>query len=430
MASALAAPPALAQWPQWGGPSRNFTVDATGLAETWPENGPPRLWHRELGDGYSSVVVDDGMLFTLYRKEPAAAEEYVIALCAETGKTVWEYKYAAPVREQDVQHPGPHSTPLVIGDRLFAVGRNALLHCFEKKTGKLLWKQDLAAEFGAGVPNWGYASSPIAYENSVIVAINRLPEQPQQNGEGHESGDSRAENDESPVPYALVALGQDRGDTLWKIRGFDIGHSSPALLKIQGQHHLVLLAHGEAIGVDPADGKLLWQHAFSQNQGYVMTPILIGEDTLLCSAFEGSHALKLTEKDGKIMPEELWYDRKAILGQSTPVQSGDLVLGSRDGRVAFVVAIDVHTGKRLWIDRNFNWTTFLNLGDKLLLLDEEGRLALATPTADGLTIHTEYEIPEWRTYTCPTLAGTTLYLRDRRQIMALDLGARALARSD
>jgi hypothetical protein len=225
-------------------------------------------------------------------------------------------------------------------------------------------------------------------------------------------------------------LGQERGNTLWKIRGFDIGHSSPGLLHIQGQDQLVLLAAGEALAVDPADGKILWKHAFPQDQGYIMTPVLIGKDKLLCSAFEGGYALHLTAKDDKIVPEELWYNRKAILGQSTPIRSGDLALGSRDGRVAFVLAIDVHSGKRLWIDRSFNWTTFLNLGDKLLLLDEEGRLALATATRDGLTIHAEYEIPEWRTYTCPTLVGTTLYLRDRRQIMALDLSAVAMAKAE
>ena len=190
-----------------------------------------------------------------------------------------------------------------------------------------------------------------------------------------------------------------------------------------------MLAQGKAQAVDPTDGAILWQHPFSQDQGYIMTPILIGEDTLLCSAFEGGHALHLTQKDDKITPKELWYNRKAILGQSTPVQSGDLVLGSRDGRVAFVVAIDVHTGKRLWIDRGFNWTTFLKIDEKLLLLDEGGRLVLATATRDGLTIHAEYEIPEWRTYTCPTLVDTTLYLRDRRQIMALDLSATAMAKA-
>ena len=66
--AAFGTEPAAAQWPQWGGPNRDFTVETSGLADTWPEDGPARLWHRELGDGYSAIVYDDGLLYTMYRK--------------------------------------------------------------------------------------------------------------------------------------------------------------------------------------------------------------------------------------------------------------------------------------------------------------------------------------------------------------------------
>ena len=87
---------ALAQssdWAQWGGPHRNFKSETKGLATTWPATGPRRLWQRELGEGYSAIAVERGMLFTMYRK---GENEIVIALDAATGKTVWEYIYAAP----------------------------------------------------------------------------------------------------------------------------------------------------------------------------------------------------------------------------------------------------------------------------------------------------------------------------------------------
>ena len=47
-----------ADWTQWGGPQRNFVVDAKGLAESWPATGPKRLWSRELGEGHSEIVED------------------------------------------------------------------------------------------------------------------------------------------------------------------------------------------------------------------------------------------------------------------------------------------------------------------------------------------------------------------------------------
>jgi hypothetical protein len=75
---------ALAQssdWAQWGGPQRNFISDAKGLASTWPATGPRRLWQRALGEGYSAIAVERGMLFTMYRKDE---NEIVVALDAAT----------------------------------------------------------------------------------------------------------------------------------------------------------------------------------------------------------------------------------------------------------------------------------------------------------------------------------------------------------
>src|SRR6185503_11657257 len=138
---------ALAQdWAQWGGPHRNFISETKGLATTWPAAGPRRLWQRELGEGYSAIAVEHGMLFTMYRK---GDNEVAIAIDAATGKTVWEYSYAAPFSpEYDMSNgPGPHATPLVSGNMVFTSGATGKLHCLDKKTGKLLWSHDLIKEF-------------------------------------------------------------------------------------------------------------------------------------------------------------------------------------------------------------------------------------------------------------------------------------------
>src|SRR5687768_5422033 len=81
-----------AGWPQWGGPRRNFMVDAKGLAPAWPENGPKRLWSRELGEGHSSIIADGSRLYTMFSR---GDQEFVVALDAATGKTIWEKSNAA-----------------------------------------------------------------------------------------------------------------------------------------------------------------------------------------------------------------------------------------------------------------------------------------------------------------------------------------------
>ena len=115
------------EWPQFAGPHRDYKADSTGLAATWPEVGPRRLWSRDLGEGWSAIAVDAGRLYTMYRR---GEQDVVISMEAATGKTLWEYAYDAPfvvagrdadfVKEYHLeQGPGPISTPTIAGDLLF-----------------------------------------------------------------------------------------------------------------------------------------------------------------------------------------------------------------------------------------------------------------------------------------------------------------------
>ncbi|HLW76858.1 MAG TPA: PQQ-binding-like beta-propeller repeat protein, partial [Bryobacteraceae bacterium] len=147
-------------WPQYGGPHRNFMVDSTGLADKWPAAGPRKLWSRALGEGYSEISADGGQLFTMVRR---GSQEVVISLDAATGKTLWEHPYNSPENGMALENgPGPHTTPLIVGDRVYTTGINALLNCLDKKTGKLVWSKDLYKEFpGATQMDRGYSTSPL-----------------------------------------------------------------------------------------------------------------------------------------------------------------------------------------------------------------------------------------------------------------------------
>ena len=114
------------EWPGWGGPQGNFTSDATGLATSWPSDGPRQVWSRPLGEGHSSIIVDGERLYTMYRPPTGVrnrwnAEEIVVALDAGSGQTIWEYRFPSSLETMNFSRgAGPHSTPLIVGDRLFA----------------------------------------------------------------------------------------------------------------------------------------------------------------------------------------------------------------------------------------------------------------------------------------------------------------------
>ena len=167
-----------ADWPQLGGPRRNFKVESNGLANSWPESGLRRLWMRPLGDGYSGIAVVKGRLYTMYRKDD---HESVVALDAATGQTSWEHRYPAPfLPNSDLEPgPGPHATPLVVDGHVVAVGVTGILHCLDSSSGRMVWSHNLITEFDGTVLYRGYSSSPIAYQDSVNVPVG---------GMGHASG--------------------------------------------------------------------------------------------------------------------------------------------------------------------------------------------------------------------------------------------------
>ena len=224
-------------WLEWGGPNRNFMIsNGPRLADSWPATGPPVVWSRPLGNGHSSILADEGRLYTMYRvgeprRGPWNAEEIVVSMDAATGKTLWEYKY--PSRIADFSRgAGPHATPLIVGDRLFTAGTNLQFHAFDKRTGKVLWSHDLVAEFGAPpllirpVVKSGHASSPIAYRDTVITMAG---------GPGQ----------------SLMAFRQSDGALAWKNGDYLISGATPLLITLDGREQLVVFAGSHITGVDP-----------------------------------------------------------------------------------------------------------------------------------------------------------------------------------
>lgn len=387
-----------ANWPQWGGPQRNFMVEAKDLAETWPASGPKRLWSRELGEGHSSVVVDDGRLYTMYSR---GEQEFVVALDAATGKTIWEKSYAAPTTGLRLENgKGPHSTPLVVGNLLFTLGVIGKMHAFEKQTGKVVWSHDLYQEYGGTRMGRGYSCSPLAYKDTVIITVG---------GAGQ----------------SLMAFDQKTGAVVWKKQDFALSPSTPMLIKVDGQDQLVIILADHVVGLNPDNGELLWKHPHQCDWGLNITPPLWGPDNILLisSAYSGgSRALQLQQSGGKTTVNELWASRRMRVHHGTMIRLGDLVFGSSgDFGPAPMTAVEVKTGNVVWQDRSFSKANFVYAGGKIILLDEDGQLALVSMSQQGMKVLAKAAVLERTAWTPPTLVGTTLYLRDRKMIVALEL---------
>lgn len=403
-----------ASWPQWGGPRRNFIVDSTGLADTWPDAGPPVLWSRALGTGHSAIISDDGRLFTMYRPGngraklgPWEAQEAVVAIDAKTGATMWEHRYPSALQDFSFG-AGPHSTPLVVGDRLFTIGTNRELFAFDKRTGNVLWSHDLVKAFGAPpllirpVVKTGYGCSPIAFRDTIICSVG---------GPGQ----------------SVMAFRQSDGGVVWKSGDFLTSEAPPILVDVAGRPQLVIVGGGTVNGLDPANGAVLWSHPHDPGNDLNCSTPLWGDDNILflSSAYKaGSRAIRLRQEGAATVPEELWFTSRVRFMFLNAIRLGDYIYGTTgDFGPAFLTALEVKTGKAAWQHRGFGRASLVYADGKAIILDEDGDLALARLAPEGVTILSQAKIFDTTSWSVPTLVGTTLYARDREKMVALDIGA-------
>jgi outer membrane protein assembly factor BamB len=353
-----------------------------------------------LGEGYSGLAVEHGVLFTMYRK---GDNEIAIALDAATGKTIWEYSYAAPFSpEYDMSNgPGPHATPLVSGDLVFTSGATGKLNCLDKKSGKVLWSHDLLGEFHGTLRVNGYSCSPIAYKDKIVMMVG---------------GPSSS----------LIAFNRKDGSVAWKKHDFKNSTSSPIVISVDGQDQLVAFMYSEIVAVDPNNGNLLWSHPHPVDFGLNTSTPVWGPDNLLfvSSGYGGgSRVLKLSRAGEKTNVEEVWANSLMRVHFTNAIRVGDLIYGSSgDFGPAPFTAVDVKTGKIMWRHRSFPRASFLYADGRFIILDEDGHLLLATATAEGLSVTSKVDLLTNKAWTVPSLSGTHLYVRDRKNIIALDLG--------
>ena len=387
-------------WPQWGGPSRSFVTEAPALATSWPADGPRRIWQRPLGDGYSAIVSDAETLYTVYR---ADAQDAVIALDAATGRTKWESRFDAPFSEMCTERlgPVPRAAPLIAGDRLITISAGGLMNSFDRRTGARQWSLNLVDGTERAVRACGYSASPVAYRHLIITTAG---------GPGR----------------GVVAVNAENGTFAWRSQDFQNGYSSPLLIDLDGRPEVVVFTFGEVSGLDPVTGKLEWTVPHAVDHGANIATPVWGPDNLLfvSSAYNGgSRMLKLTRQGDTVNVQEVWASQRVRIHFGNAVRVGSRIYASNgDFGAAPFAAIDVLTGNMVWRDRGVARSTLIGADGKLIILDEDGNLVIATPTNTGLTVHARAQVLENTAWTVPTLCGTRLYLRDRKQIVALELG--------
>jgi len=333
--------------------------------------------------------------------------EIIIGLDAETGETRWEYSYEAPLAHDgyfdiwlNAAGPGPYSSPLIAEGIVYAVGVNGHFHAVDAQTGALRWSHNLVELFGLVDYN-AFASSAVAYDGTVILPMG---------GSDH----------------GVVAFDGETGAVVWGSESFPLGPGSPRLIHLNGEDQLVVWGQQEVVGLDPRDGGRLWNQPHANDLGLNLSmPVWSSQQRLfISSAYNGgSRMIQLQSDRTGTTVQELWHTNRTRLHFSNAIEIGNLVIGSSgDFGPAFLTALNSATGEEVWRERSFARAHLLYADEVIVLVDEDGELAIASVSADGIEVHARPSLLEENAWTPPSLVGTTLYVRDRHEIMALDLG--------
>ncbi|MDX2199832.1 MAG: PQQ-binding-like beta-propeller repeat protein [Phycisphaerae bacterium] len=403
----LLAAPALGaekDWGSWAGPSRDFSAPEAALADSWPSDGPKKLWTMDVKGGYACIPVVDGVAYIAGRDGDT---EMLIAADAKTGEKKWEYKYDAAVPkdfEFDTRFGyGPNSTPTVLGDRVVMIGHLGHMTCVDK-SGKLLWKHDLHAEYAAPYLHFGYSASPVVYKDTLITLVG---------GKGN----------------SIVAFDPKDGKVVWNKMDYEISYGSPQIMAIGGKDVLVTQVLDNTIACNPTTGELLWsaprEYQYNHNAA---SPVWCGDGNVFVGTPDkngSSGFYHLEWKGDKLEGTEVWTSKIGMVHQN--VLATDKFLLSSSSRPKSVLGLDPKTGEKSFTDREFGHSNFVRCGNRLIALEEDGTLRLCELKEDGIKLLASHDFLGDKSWAAPTVVGTRVYIRDASRVVALDLGAPAAA---
>ena len=376
-----------AEWPGFRGPKRDGIVRGVRIKTDWSISPPVQLWHRPVGPGWSSFAVSGDLIYT---QEQRGDKEIVACYKASTGQPVWSHSDAARFFESNAG-AGPRATPTLSNGRVYTFGATGILNALDAATGAVVWSHNVSPETGVKVPFWGFSSSPLVLGNMVIVAA---------------SGQ-------------LVAYDAGSGNRRWLGPAGSGSYSSPHLATIDGVAQVLLVSSAGARGVSLADGKQLWEHTWSSNS--IVQPALTADgDVLITSQDNGTRRITVTHGPSGWTTTERWTSNGLKPYFNDFVIHKDHAYGF-DGRI--LACIDLKDGQRNWKGGRYGNGQLVLLPDQdlLLVLSEEGELALVQATPDGFTERATFPAIQGKTWNHPVLVGDVLLVRNGEEMAAFRL---------
>ncbi|MBI4908161.1 MAG: PQQ-like beta-propeller repeat protein [Acidobacteria bacterium] len=384
-------PPSLGDWSGFRGPHRDSVVTAPRLQTNWTDTSPTLLWRRQVGPGWSSFAVHANLLYT---QEQLGEHEVVSCYEAATGKPLWTHRDTARFWESN-GGAGPRATPAVHNGRVYTLGATGILNALDARTGSVIWSRNAASDTGAKLPGWGFAGSPLIHGDMVVAAASGR----------------------------LAAYSLDTGNPRWSTTS-GAGYASPHLATTAGITQILLINSAGLLSVSPDNGVQLWQHAWEGTP--MLQPVLLpGGDILVTTGSISGGAGTRRLSVNRPTPDS-WSVEERWTSSGLKPYFNDLVVNNGyaygfDGGI--LSCIDLKDGQRKWKGGRYGHGQMLLLAaqDTLLVLSEEGEIALVSATPDAFREITRFRVLEGKTWNHPVLIGDVLFVRNGEEMAAFRL---------
>ena len=380
-------------WPGFRGPNRDSVAHGVLIDSNWSQKPPVQLWRKPVGPGWSSFAVHDNLVYT---QEQRGDSEVVSCYNLSTGEPIWRHRDATRFWESNAG-AGPRGTPTLSNDRVFTFGATGIVNALDGRTGSVIWTRNAASDTKTKTPTWGFASSPLVVGDVVIVA----------------------------TAGALAAYDVNNGNPRWLGPTTDRGgYSSPHLATIDGVAQ-VLLINGEGVtSVNPTDGKVLWKYGWEGDS--ITQPALTADGDVLLGSGSGLGSeigvrrVAVKQGSGGWTTAERWTSAGLKPYFNDFIVHKDMAFGFDGNNLA---CIDLKTGAPKWKGDRYGHGQIVLLADQdlILVVSEDGNLALVKATGDQFAEVGRFKAIEGKTWNHPVLVGDTVLVRNDREMAAFKL---------
>lgn len=372
------------EWNQFRGPARSGVVNQN-LPGIIPEAGAELVWSKNIGSGFSEVVLSDNKAYVFYADTLQGNYTYLAALEIVNGNELWKTPVDSMWIEVDGWGHGPRSTPAIDDEAVYCLSGYGKFTAINKEDGSVLWMVNLPEEFGTAIPRWGFSTSPLLIADRVILETG--------GGEKH----------------AFTAFDKKTGKIVWSTGSGMASYNSPMVANINNQNHIIFANDTMLYALNPT-GALLWQYRMPL-RGPMAMPVFIAPNRIFVSSVSNTGSFVVAVND-TIATEILKSPTMQNNWSSSCYHQGYLYGFSK----AKLQCVSVETGEMIWGKRGFGKGNVIIVGDKLVILSDQGKIIIAEATAESYQELALFETLTGKAWTAPSYSDGKLFVRNLSKV--------------